>query len=154
MGVTSMTVHDMCEDFCARYGTNTLPPGVTVGGVMIDARVVFQNAAGLTNSTGAALGILVVDDVPATNAEIPGPLENQHADWMYYQPLLPTLVPSGVTRADVRIGASGGGMESVRVRSQRKIQEVGQALFWSIQSNNAADTMDVTVYTSTLLLLP
>ncbi len=149
-----MTVHDMCEDFCARYGTNTLPPGVTIGGVMLDARVTIRNAAGLTNGSAAVLGILVVDDVPATNAEVPSPQENPHADWMYFQPLLPTIIPGPNVAADVRIGASGGGMESVRVRSMRKIEEVGQTLVWSIGSNQAADTLDVFVATSTLLILP
>jgi len=151
--VTTITVKDMCEDFCTRYGTNTLPPGTTIGGVKVDLRLRASNPDGLSNSTAFCFGILVIDDVPGTNADVPGPIENQHADWLCYQPLLPTF-EAGATEATVWLGGgSPAGGESVTVRSMRKIEEVGQSLVWVVESNNAADAFDVNVWTSTMLIL-
>ena len=152
-GVSTITVKNMCEDFCARYGTNTLPPGTTVGGIKVDLRLRAVNENGLSNSTAFAFGILVIDDVPLTNEDVPGPIEQQHADWMYYQPLLPQF-GVGATEATVWLGGgSVAGGESVTVRSMRKIEEVGQSLVWAVESNNADDLFDISVWTSTLLIL-
>lgn len=148
--VTPATVHDMCEDWCAAYGTNNLPPGVTIGGVYLDYWFRLNNAAGLGVGSFIKLGIVVVDDANLTdNSEVPRPIRNPHVDWLFYNPITPQFSSNAV---EVTFANHNEG--SVVIRARRKIEEIGQRLFWSVELNEPSDTLDGVVTTSTLLLLP
>ena len=146
--------HDLCMDFCAELGTNSLPAGATIGGVKFDFRAFLSNAAGLENVSRVAVGIIVVERVGTapTGLEAPGPIENPHADWMYRETFLPpTRAEDGTALAASEFGTLNN---TRQVRSQRKIEEIGQGLIFVVENGQPADTLGWALAASTLVILP
>ena len=141
------TVVNLGEDFSADMGTTHLPPGVTVGGVLLDLACARATAATDSASSQLQLGILV--DSAATPADVPRPVDMPHADWMWDQMIsFPAPTAGALTSTFDRIGGP------IRVRSKRRIEEINQDLWLVLQGIDPTPTFDVRIFVSTLLLLP
>ena len=136
---------DLAGDFATEYGTTHLPVGSTIGGIMLDFGMV-QLDTRASSTDGVALGIICVDE--DTVAEVARPLPNEHSDWMWYQ-WLPA--PGPAAGAQFSTAAALGG--PIRIRSQRKCEELGSHLYLVAQTDGLT-TYDFHVFTSTLVLLP
>ncbi len=96
--------------------------------------------------TGITWG-LVVEDRNSLVTELPKPTEDPHVDWMAWQPV-PMVGPSGVTGDSVSA--------PIDIRSQRRLDEVGQTLWlsWDESVVSPTITFSVTFILSVLLRLP
>lgn len=84
--------------------------------------------------------------VPAANlAANGGPIGAPHEDWFMYEPWLTTSGAGGLIDTD-------GGLV-IDVKSNRKLEELGQQLLLSVQCP-AGITFDVAMQLSILLMLP
>jgi len=139
------TALDLLADFKTDAGIAGNLPGITVGGVLLDL-VFTQTNARATSDDGTMVGIIVAQE--PTAAEVPRPDTERHADWMWYQ-WVPA--PGAAAGASFSTFSSIGG--PIRIRSRRKMQEVGERL-WLVLQPVGLTTVDVTVSASTLLLMP
>jgi len=140
-GVTS----DLLADYKTAAGITANPPGVTVGGILLDMGIV-QTASRAASTDGIKIGIICVNE--ATAAEVARPVADAHADWMWYQ-WIPA--PGAATGAQNSTFVSLGG--PIHIRSRRRMDELGMNLFFVAQLVGTT-TYDMTLETSTLLLLP
>lgn len=130
----------------ADYGTNSLPPGITVGGVLLDLAATRQGASVVEN-TGLHVGIIATNEV--TEAQVPRPLTDLHADWMWWGMIsFPSLNDDVVTSSwDVRGGP-------LQIRAKRRLDEIGMRLWVVFQASNASGDYSVRYTSSTLMILP
>ena len=136
---------DILNSYFTAYGTTNAPPGVTIGGVMLDYGVV-QTSTRVSSTDGLNIGLIVTnEDVPA---QVPTPAVDIHADWMWWQ-WLPA--PGSASGASSSTFNSLGG--PLRLKSRRRMQELGQRL-WLVWQADGTTTYDVRFRTSTLLLMP
>ena len=115
--------------------------GVTV--TRVRGRVSVQETTG--TPTGDFLGLgLIVEDRNSLASEIPHPYADEHADWMAWMPLT-AYGQDGITGSRAAF--------EIDVRSQRKMDEVGQTLWLSLDAA-VTSTFSVIVSLSVLLKLP
>ena len=135
------TAIDLCEDWCAEYGTNTLPPGVRITGIIVDWAVDVTTA-------GAATHNLLVTSIGVRNettlSEVDGPVSEQHASWMMYEPRW-----MGATTADRQFDVP---LFRTVVRTSRLIRGLGDRLVMTAQAVDGAYTIDVAA--SVFMTLP
>ena len=136
---------DLLADFRLELGVTANPPGVTVGGVIMDFTV--SNPRALAEPTaGVQVGLLVTSE--GTQASVERPITNAHADWMWIQEL-----NSGGTGANTVASTFDTGSGPYRVRSKRRMDEIGMN-FWMVFENTGADLFTVRSNVSTLLIMP
>jgi hypothetical protein len=136
---------DLLTDFRAELGVTSNPPGLTIGGVLLDFTV--------TNASGRAaagdylsFGLLVTsEEVPA---DVQGPITEPHVDWMWVQSI---GAPGAAAGDSVSTFDAMGG--PVRVRSKRRMDEIGMR-FYLVAQLSGLTTFDFRGTISTLLLLP
>jgi hypothetical protein len=87
----------------------------------------------------------MIDDRNHAAADIPRPMADEGQDWMMFQPW-PLVGESGRTGTSVKVSAD--------VRSQRRLDEVGQTLWLSWDSRSATLTYQLQLWISVLLRLP
>lgn len=133
--------------FQADMGTTHLPPGITIGGILLD--MAFERATAATDAATSQLQIGVgVFDEP-TPAEVPRPLDEPHADWMWQQMIaFPAPTAGALTSTFDRLGGP------IRIRAKRRAEEINQDLYLVLQGYDIAPTFNVQVFASALLLLP
>jgi len=121
----------------AQYGAQ--PIGITIARVHI--------VGDLSTGSGAdgIVGGLMIDDRNHAVADIPRPMADEGQDWMMFQPW-PLVGESGRTGTSVKVSAD--------VRSQRRLDEVGQTLWLSWDSRSATLTYQLQLWVSVLLRLP
>jgi hypothetical protein len=133
--------YDLLEDFrlATQYGAQPLGTTVTrVRGYLV------LSSPSVTTPTGITWG-LVVEDRAAAVAEVPKPQQERHVDWLAWQPH-PHVGTDGITgTANAR---------EIDVRSQRKLDEVGQTLWLAWDQTSATVTWTVAFSLSVLLKLP
>lgn len=136
---------DLLSDFRAELGVTSNPPGLTIGGVLLDF-VVTNTSARAADGDSFTFGLLVTSE--ETPADVQGPLSEPHVDWMWYQ----TIGAPGAADGDSfdTFRALGG---PIRVRSKRKMDEIGMR-FYFVSELSGITTFDVRGTISTLLLLP
>jgi len=140
------TAVQLSTDFETAMGTAHLPVGLTIGGIMLDF-VASRVAAGADPESFLQIGVICTDE--DTAAQVPRPLTDQHADWMWWQMIgFPAPGADSVTST---FQAMGG---PLRVRSKRKCTELGTDLWLVAQASDAVGTYDFLVNASTLMLLP
>jgi hypothetical protein len=138
---TSGDAVDLLTTFrsAAEYGAQ--PIGVTV--TRVRGRIILTETTATATNDFFGLG-LVVEDRNSTVAEVPKPFADDHVDWLAWMPL-------------ARVGQDGltGSFNSweIDVRSQRKLDEVGQTL-WLTMDAAVTSTWSATVVLSVLLKLP
>ena len=136
---------DILSDYQTAAGIAAAPPGVTVGGVLLDLSVV-QTSARSSSTDGFMLGILVSTET--TVSELPSPVGDPHADWMWYQYFAAPGAASGAqySTASVQSGP-------IRIRARRRMDELGMHLY-IVTALRGLTTYDLRLETSTLLILP
>ena len=122
---------DMFGNYNSELGILKHPPGITI--VSIRYRLDVFAAAALF--VGYTWGFIVADDdLPATGMD---PLTDRHLDWMEWGAASVLVGPSPLPSSSL----VGGGDDGFRtVRSQRKMKEMRDALFFVIRSDSATTT--------------
>jgi len=143
--VAAGVASDLLADYQTAAGILAPPPGVTVGGVLLDLSVV-QTSARSSSTDGLAWGIIVTNE--PTQAEVPRPIGEPHADWMAFGFI---GAPGAATGANDTTFRSLGG--PIRVASRRRMDELGMHL-WLVFQLSGLTTYDLIYRSSTLLLMP
>jgi len=138
---------DLGAGFSAEMGTLHLPVGVTIGGILLDA--VFRRADAATDPATSQLQFGVIVAQEPDQAEVPRPLTEPHADWMWTQMVGFPASSAGELVSTFQV--LGG---PIRIRSRRKAEELGEHLWLVLQGYDIAPTFDVQVFASVLLILP
>jgi hypothetical protein len=139
------TALDLLVDWKTEMAIAANFPGITVGGVLLDLAFTQTNARA-SSDDGVLLGMGVFAE--STSTEVDRPDAARHADWMWYQ-WIPA--PGAAAGASFSTFSSAGG--PIRIRSRRKMQELDQRL-WLVVQGIGLTTIDVTVSSSVLLLMP
>ena len=115
--------------------------GVTI--TRVRGRAILTETTATPTNDFFTLG-LVVEDRNSTAAEIPKPMADDHVDWMAWIPLARSG-PDGLT----------GNFSSweIDVKAQRRLDEVGQTLWLSMDAA-VTSTWSLTIVLSVLLKLP
>ena len=141
MAVTNAQ-YDLLTDFrtAGQYGAQ--PLGTTI--TRIRGAIVLIPSA--PTPTGIVAG-LIVEDRAAPAGQVPLPIQERHVDWLAWQPI-PSVGRDGVTGLSTSY--------EIDVRSQRKMDEVGQTLWftWEEAVTSVTVTWSVTLFLSVLLKLP
>jgi hypothetical protein len=138
---------DLLGDYKTRRGITSIEPGCTIGGLLLDYTVVQTNGRAAPED-GFNLGIIVEHDDPTGGVPAPGTVAGLHADWMWLQWIgAPALATGSTTSTFQNLGGP------IRVRSMRRMDEVGMNLFLVLQSRGLT-AYTVTGTVSTLLLMP
>ena len=121
------------------YGAQ--PLGVTI--TRVRGRIILSETTAVATNDFFGLG-LVIEDRNSAVADVPKPFADDHVDWMAWMPLARSG-PDGLT----------GSFNSweIDVRSQRRMDEVGQTL-WLTMDAAVTSTWSATVVLSVLLKLP
>ena len=123
----------------AEYGAQ--PIGVTI--TRVRGRVVLQETTATKTNDFLGLG-LVVEDRNSAVADVPKPFADDHVDWMAWLPMT-AFGQDGITGQVASF--------EIDVRSQRRLDEVGQTL-WLTMDAAVTSTFSVTIVLSVLLRLP
>ncbi|WP_157034563.1 hypothetical protein [Corynebacterium jeddahense] len=130
---------DLLTDFRALNG-GAQPLGVTV--TRMRGRLAAQVSASPTFLTDMTVGAIVLPrTIPA--ADIPTPVTDLHADWLMWQPM------DGLGQGAA--SAAGFSVE-IDVRSQRKMDEVGETLWLAWEGTGLTTSLAWSI--STLVKLP
>jgi len=137
--IASPTPVDLLAVFRAIAGGSQL--GSTVGAVNLHIRTRRTAGAGLLPyfNWGLIVAPQTMDPADLDPRDFTG-AAGAHADWMWWD--AQTVAPGNTITS-----------ERYRVKSMRKLEEVGQTLFFSA-STVTLDTYDLGITASTLLLLP
>ena len=138
-------VWDLAADFNTLAGTNALPVGTTVRGIMVDFSIQAATAS-TSNTAGVTFGVITLDQNVSSN--VPTPVTQPHADWMWWQFIGMPDAAAGASETTFR--ALGG---PLRLGASRRIEELGTHL-WGVVQTDGAYTVDIRMRTSVLLLLP
>lgn len=112
---------------------------------MVDFSI--RTATASTSTTaGVTWSVITLDQNVSTN--VPTPVTQPHADWMWWQFIGMPSSAVGETRSTFE--AVGG---PLRLGASRRVEELGTHL-WMVWQTDGAYTVDVRVRTSVLLLLP
>jgi len=136
---------ELLTQFRAELGITANPPGLTIGGVILDFTITMDDALAAPGEF-VTYGLLVSNE--ETAADVQGPLTEPHVDWMWYQ----SIGAPGAAAGDAfdTFQARGG---PVQVRSKRKMDEIGMR-FYIVLEQSGLTGMTMTGTVSTLLLLP
>lgn len=148
-GTATSDAQELLSDFATEYGlaSGRAPVGSTVGGMIY--RVRFQIA---TAAPGAAtqIGWGVIVHSATTALEVPRPFIDRHADWLEWG-----SVPVNGLNVDSTVSIGESENLGHRVRSMRKLEEVGERLWFVYELlNPGTSTLNVNGAWSTLLILP
>lgn len=139
-------VFDLASDYVTLAGTNHLPVGITIRGILLD--LCLENTAVSTSTTsGVTIGIIRAETNVST--DVPMPEVQPHLDWMWWQFIGFGTSPAGTLQTT--FDTLGGPM---RLGAQRKIEELGTNLWFCIQTSGAGLVVDARIKTSVLMLLP
>jgi len=144
-GVAAGVASDLLAGFQTAAGLLAPPPGVTIGGILLDYTIVQTNARAAAED-GLFVGIIVTSE--PTQLEVPRPIGEPHADWMWYQ-YIPA--PGAAAGASVSTAVTLGG--PLRLRAKRRMDEIGMHL-WLVAQPQGLTTYDTQFVSSTLLMMP
>jgi len=145
---TTVEAFDLLSDFTGELGITAIPPGLTIGGILLDYQVRQETEASGANTDALFMGIRVIQE--ATLSTVDGPLAEQHHDWMWYQ-----MFNGSATGATDKLTHSSssdvGG--PLRIRSRRRMDEIGMRLAIVFEAVGAS-TYSVRISSSVLVLMP
>lgn len=137
---------DLLASFRA-LGGETL--GSTVTRCHLDVQTFYNDVgAGFACEIGYYCG-LIIDQRNQPETEVPRPSTEEHADWMLWR-WLPFITPDDVTT--VVDGFTNHYM--LDIRAQRKMEELGETLWFVVQPNPGDVLGDIRLASSVLLRLP
>jgi len=136
---------DLLSDFRTELGVLSNPPGLTIGGVLMDFTVT-NTSARAADGDGVAIGLLVTSE--ETAADVQGPLTEPHIDWMWYQII---GAPGAADGDSISTFEARGG--AIQVKSKRRMDEIGMR-FYFVSELDGATTFNIKGTISTLLLMP
>lgn len=139
-------VFDVATDYITLAGTNHLPVGITVRGIILDLGIEVTTAS-TSPTAGVTLGILRAETNVST--EVPMPELQPHVDWMWWQ-----FIHTGTAAVGHRTSTWETHGGPLRLGAQRKIEELGTHLWFAIQTSGAGLIVDARIKTSVLMLLP
>ena len=139
------TAFDLMTDFRTAAGIAANPPGITVGGLLVDFNLV-QTSARAATTDGVTIGVIVTNETVA--GEVERPTTDAHADWMWWQFVGASTAATGTGYST--FDALGG---PLRLRSRRRMDELGMRL-WMVVQPTGLTTWDWTHQVSTLLIMP
>jgi hypothetical protein len=139
---------DCFATYKTKAGILTIPPGITIIGIRYSLNLSFS-AVNLNGAAGVDWGFIVAPDT--SDSDDLDPSLNTHLDWMEW----------GSSR-HLSVVTAGGGFSMVgngdegfrRVRSMRKIQEIGNQLFFMLTPTAAAGTVGYGLAASIHFKLP
>lgn len=142
-------VFDLLSQFRAEYGGAT-PLGATVTRARIDLGTQAIQTAGFVGCLTA--GLIVDQALNAAHplSEVPDPAVEIHADWMFWRTYFPLPAGDGDNLGITGLTTSA---YEIDVRSQRKMEELGESLFFVVRNSTASSHL-VQVGASVLLKLP
>jgi hypothetical protein len=143
--VAAGTATDLLTDFYTDAGLASAPPGVTVGGILLDFTAV-QTVSRASSTDSIQIGILV--DSETTAAQVSRPATDKHSDWLWWQQI---AIPGAAAGDSYSTANTIGG--PIRIRSRRRMDEIGMRL-WFVTELTGTTNVDLTVRTSVLLLMP
>ena len=147
-GITQTgTASEMDSGFIADMGTAHLPPGATIGGILLDYTATRATAGTDPATSQLQLGIICQDET--VSGEVERPLDDPHADWMWQQQI---SFPAVAVDTTVSTFDSLGG--PIRIRAKRRCEELGMHLWLVSQGWDIAPTFDLAIFSSVLLILP
>ena len=135
----------MLAAFTGDYGVSATPPGITIGGIMLDYSFT-QEVTRAASTDALFFGIKVTDE--STLADVDGPLAREHGDWLWYQ-----MISFPGTAAGTTVGSSSTLGGPLRVRSKRRMDELQMSLVFVTEAIGTT-TYSMRISSSTLLLLP
>ena len=137
--------NELTSDFQTELGVTALPPGLTLGGVIVD--FTFRRAAtSTTTESGVHWGIIVI---PSGDLTAPNPSTELHADWLWLET---TYFDNDAATAHV--GSSSDGLGPRRVKAMRRLDEIGMVPFLTAIPAVASETISAHFHLSSLLILP
>jgi len=142
---TTVESFNLLSDFTGELGITATPPGVTVGGLLLDYSITQEDTRA-ASTDALFMGIRVAQE--ATLSTIDGPLAEQHADWLWYE-----MVSFSAPTAGLSVGtvASLGG--PLRIRAKRRMDEIGMTLVIVFEAVGTT-TYSARISSSTLLIMP
>lgn len=130
--------------------TGSIGVGLTVTRVVAHFNLFVDGGAAVPSPADGFLGGFVVSEQATPTP--PSPLAQSGADWMdwyWYRMVSPgSTVVNPAAGAEVQTGYDRD------IHSQRRIDEVGQSLFFTILNTSGVSSITVQGYVSTLLKLP
>lgn len=152
-GFTSIPSTGTAFDLLAAFRTDG---GSTLGATVTRVHISLQLNWGEVTQDNRMVHGLLVDQLQQAETQVPRPVAEPHADWMYWEsaPMLPefaaaTYVPPA--DPDTRLVAS----HRIDAKSQRKCEELGQTLWYVLDpSFGASGEVIVQAAASVLLKLP
>lgn len=146
LATTTSGFFDCLTDFRTIMGVTANLPGATIARIRATVQLIYDPAVAATSISGTMFGFIVgtIGTAP------PGPVASPNQDWMYrkwFSDALPfqTIDP-----------AAGAAMSSfeIDVKSMRKLEEVQQTLMFSWVRTGVPNLDELTLSSSTLLMLP
>lgn len=148
------TAVDLLAQFRADGGNSM---GCTVTRVRLDIGFQINNpgAVNLTSQDQLAAGV-IVDQIQANQAEVPRPGAEEHADWMYWRRSPYTTNPESAVPYGTGTAPVYHMVWTVDIKSQRKIEELGQTLWLVLDPSYSTGVpiVGVNANSSVLLRLP
>jgi len=140
---------DLLDGFRVSNG-GAQPIGSTITRVRID--LTMQVPGAFVPNDALVCG-LIIDQATGILTEVPQPVTDRHADWMWWRRL--SLVNPHSTSDQDATGPLATSYE-IDVRAQRKMEELGETLWFSAQAagGSAVDRILLTTAFSVLLKLP
>jgi len=135
---------DLLADFATGYGANIV--GATVGRVRMN--LVWETTSTPNSRDALTFGVRVGGRQVDTIDQDPGDAIGRHLDWMYWRQFFPVGESSSA-------GVLGTAALEVDIKAQRRMEELGQTLWFVISGTTDASIAGTAgVAASTLLLLP
>jgi len=131
-------------EFMTQLGTLALPPGTTIGGLIVDFSA-RRAATSTVTESGFAWGVLPV----GSGVAAPSPVSGQHDDWMWLESV---YFNTDATLARVTSTDSGRGARYIK--AMRRLDEIGMGLVLAVEPLVGAETVTAHFTVSTLLILP
>jgi len=138
------SVFDLAGDFASEMGTNTLPLGTTIRGILLDFGMEVTTAGDTTS--GITLGVIALDQNVST--DVPTPVTQDHADWMWWQ-----FIHFGTAAIGTRLGTFDALGGPIRMGASRRVEELGTTL-WFVAQASGGVVVNARFRTSALMLLP
>lgn len=101
----------------------------------------------MVENAGLHVGIIATNEV--TEAQVPRPLTDLHADWMWWGMI---AFPDLADDVETSSWETRGG--PLQIRAKRRLDEIGMRLWVVFQASNASGDYSVRYTSSALMILP
>lgn len=163
-GPGNYRAYDLLSGWKASMGLNMPIPGMSIATIHVDYSILvtLSPSREIPPSTGLRWGLIAggYNDSAGPNLP-PSPLVQPHEDWMWWENTYVTPAGSGTSTQATSTGLAGRGDGPLIVRSRRKLDELGDSLFFVTAASGFGtppasedDEFSYSFTFSTLLLMP